>query len=122
MNNLSTFRRLLSGITIVATGLLASATHAQRSERAQLNISAYTIDAEIDSQAHRLQAKATVIFTAPENAEMVSFGFHPALKVTKITDETGKVLTGERSADGTIRVTPGGPIARGRDQRWTVEY
>src|SRR3569832_21989 len=96
MINSSTFRRLLSGITIVATGLLASAAHAQRSERAQLNISAYTIDAEIDSQAHHLQAKTTVTFTAPENAEMVSFGFHPALKVTKITDETGKVLTGER--------------------------
>jgi len=41
-----------------------------------------------------------VTFTAPENVEMVSFGFHPALKVTKITDDAGKLLTGERSADG----------------------
>jgi len=51
-----------------------------------------------------------VSFTAPENAELVSFGFHPALKVTKITDEAGKLLTGERSVDGTIRVTPGDAV------------
>ena len=58
-----------------------------------------------------------VTFTAPENAEMVSFGFHPALKVTKITDEAGKLLTGERSADGTIRVTPSHALRQGPDLR-----
>ncbi len=53
-------------------------------------------------------------FTAPENAELVSFGFHPALKVNKISDESGKVLTGERSADGTIRVSPAAPFVKGQ--------
>src|SRR5215472_14460492 len=110
MNILSTTRRLNSLIAIVATGLLlTTAARAQRPERAQLNITAYVINAEIDSQTHQLKAKTTVTFTAPDNAEMVSFGFHPALKVNKITDDSGKVLTGERSADGTIRVTPAGP-------------
>ena len=61
---------------------------------------------------HHLAAKTTVTFTAPENTEMVSFGFHPALKINKITDGSGKVLTGERSADGTIRVTPASPFVR----------
>ena len=46
--------------------------------------------------------------------ELVTFGFHPALKVTKITDEAGKVLTGDRSADGTIRVTPATPFVKGQ--------
>ena len=46
---------------------------------------------------------------------MVSFGFHPALKVTKITDENGKLLTGERSADGTIRVSAGHALCQGPD-------
>ncbi len=41
---------------------------------------------------------------------MVSFGFHPALKITKITDDSGKLLTGERTADGTIRVTPASAV------------
>jgi hypothetical protein len=53
---------------------------------------------------------------------MVSFGFHPALKVTSITDDSGKLLTGERTADGTIRVTPSAPFAAGQTYHWTFVY
>jgi aminopeptidase N len=95
---------------------------AQRIERPTLTISGYTIDAELDPATHHLAAKVTVALTAPENAEVVSFGFHPALKVTKISDDGGKVLTGERSADGTIRVTPGTPFVQGQAVHWTFEY
>ncbi len=95
---------------------------AQRPERPTLDITGYVIDAEIDPASHHLTAKATVTFTAPENSEIVSFGFHPALKVTKITDDSGKVLTGERSADGTIRVTPVTPLVSNQPARWTFEY
>ena len=76
--------------------MFAALAACQRLERPALDITGYVIDAEIDTATHHLAAKATVTFTAPENSEEVSFGFHPALKVTKITDETGKVLTGER--------------------------
>jgi tetratricopeptide (TPR) repeat protein len=95
---------------------------AQRSERPALTVSGYVIDAEIDTATHHLAAKTVVSFTAPENAEQVSFGFHPALKLTKISDEAGKVLTGERLADGTVRVTPAAPFVRGQAARWTFEY
>jgi aminopeptidase N len=94
----------------------------QRIERPTLNITGYKIDAEIDTATHHLAAKTTVTFTAPENADLVSFGFHPALKVTKITDSRGKLLTGDRSADGTIRVTPNTPIAKTVAENWTFEY
>ncbi|MGD0941375.1 MAG: M1 family aminopeptidase, partial [Terracidiphilus sp.] len=104
-------------------GLLAIAPlAAQRAERPALAISAYTIDAEIDTATHHLAAKAVVSFTAPENSELVSFGFHPALKITKITDDAGNVLTGERSADGTVRVTPATPFTQGQVSHWTFEY
>ena len=63
---------------------------AQRAERPTLDITGYVIDAELDTATHHIAAKAVVTFTPPQNAEEVSFGFHPALKVTKITDETGK--------------------------------
>ncbi|HKF50156.1 MAG TPA: M1 family aminopeptidase [Terracidiphilus sp.] len=108
------------GLTLACV-LAAPLARAQR-ERPQLNITAYNIDAEIDTQTHHLQAKAIVTFTAPENSEVVSFGFHPALKVTSITDDAGKTLTGERSADGTIRVTPSSPIVRGQPVHWTFNY
>jgi tetratricopeptide (TPR) repeat protein len=106
----------LSGLSVVAP--LA----AQRAERPALAISGYVIDAEIDTASHHLAAKATVTFTAPENSEQVSFGFHPALRVTKISDLTGKTLTGERLADGTVRVTPATPIVRGMSEHWVFEY
>jgi hypothetical protein len=67
--------------------LLAAPLAAQRAERPALNITGYVIDAEIDTATHHLAAKTQVSFTAPENLELVAFGFHPALKVTKITDD-----------------------------------
>jgi tetratricopeptide (TPR) repeat protein len=100
---------------------------AQRSERPTLTVSGYIIDAEIDTATHHLTAKVTVRFTAPENAdpqnaESVSFGLHPALKVTKISDEAGTVLTGQRSTDGSIRIAPATPFVSGQTVHWTFEY
>jgi predicted negative regulator of RcsB-dependent stress response len=102
--------------------LLPAPLMAQQRERPALNITGYVIDAEIDTTTHHLAAKAQVTFTAPENLELVAFGFHPALKMNKITDETGRLLTGERSADGTIRVSPGAPFTKGQVSHWTFEY
>jgi tetratricopeptide (TPR) repeat protein len=102
--------------------LVVSQLAAQRPERPALSITGYVIDAELDPATHHLAAKAVVSFTAPDNAEVVSFGFHPALKVTKISDAAGKVLVGERSADGTIRVTPNTPIVKTVEEHWTFEY
>jgi tetratricopeptide (TPR) repeat protein len=102
--------------------LAAAPLSAQRTERPALNITGYVIDAEIDTATHHLAAKTVVAFTAPENLEMVSFGFHPALKVTSITDENGKVLTGERTADGTVRVAPSAPFTEGQVSHWTFVY
>ena len=123
LNRTHSLRRVsaLASLPILAAASLA-AQPTSRPERPSLNISAYTIDAEIDTATHRLTAKATLTLTAPENAEMVSFGFHPALKVNKITDDTGKVLTGERSADGTIRVTPSAPPVADKPMHWTFDY
>ncbi len=123
-------KKLESGLLGLAAtlGLLAAAlltgamASAQRPERPALNITGYVIDAELDTETHHLAAKAVVTFTAPENAEMVSFGFHPALKVTKISDDGGKILTGDRSADGAIRVSPATPFAKGQTYRWNFEY
>jgi tetratricopeptide (TPR) repeat protein len=100
---------------------------AQRPERPPLAVSGYFIDAEIDTATHHLAARVVVSFTAPENAESpdkesVSFGLHPALKVTKISDEAGHVLAGQRSADGGIRITTATPFDRGQTVHWTFEY
>ena len=119
----SRLRGLGAGLGILMMALLMTATAAaQRSERPGLNITGYVINAELDTEAHHISAKAIVTFTAPENTEMVGFGFHPALKVTKISDDAGKLLTGERSADGTIRVAPTTPFTKGQNYHWTFDY
>ena len=112
---------LFVGFFALALSAVAPAA-AQRAARPTLNITAYSIDAEIDTATHRITAKTTVTFTAPDSAPDVSFGFHPALKVTQITDDAGKVLTGERLADGTIRVTPVTPIDHTKPEHWTFQY
>ncbi len=88
----------------------------------RLTIQGYKIDAEIDTTAHRLTATAVVTFTAPETADEVTFGFHPALKLTKVTDDAGKLLTGERTADGSIRIAPATPFVKGQPAHWTFAY
>ena len=101
---------------------LSLSLHAQRIERPTLTVSAYNIDAEIDPATHHLQAKTTVTFTAPDNSDLINFGFHPALKISKITDDSGKLLTGERTADGSVRIQPNSPVSSGNPSHWTFEY
>ena len=109
------------GLLIAFLGTIAPLA-AQRPERPALSITGYVINAELDPATHHISARVAVTFTAPETLELVSFGFHPALRVTKITDENGKVLTGDRSADGTIRVSPAAPFTKGQVSHWTFEY
>src|ERR1700744_4071029 len=112
------FSARLALLLLLPTGFLA----AQRIERPVLTVSAYTIDAEIDPATHHLQAKTTVTFTAPDNSDLINFGFHPALKISKITDDSGKLLTGERTADGSVRIQPNSPVSSGNPSHWTFEY
>ena len=103
--------------------LLPGSLNAQSSNAAnRMAIHGYVIDAELDPAAHHLTATAVVTFTAPETADVVTFGFHPALKLTKVTDDAGKLLTGDRSADGAIRITPTTPFVKGQAVHWTFAY
>ncbi|MGO9316841.1 MAG: M1 family aminopeptidase [Terracidiphilus sp.] len=95
---------------------------AQQPERPPFSISGYVIDAEIDTAARHLTAKVVVSFIAPENTESVSFGLHSALKIIKISDEAGTMLTGQRSADGNIHISPATPFISGQTVHWTFEY
>ncbi len=115
-------RRCALGLLVAACAAIVAIPLAAQRERPALDITGYVIDAELDTTAHHLTAKAVVTFTPPPNQDVVTFGFHPALKVTKITDENGKVLDGERTADGGVRVTPAAGFVAGQKSRWTFEY
>jgi hypothetical protein len=115
---------LLAPILAPALVLLLAAPSrlvAQR-ERPALHVTGYVINAELDPATHHLTATTVVSFTAPPNLDIVTFGFHPALRITKITDDSGKLLDGERTADGSVRVTPPASFAEGQTAHWTFTY
>jgi predicted negative regulator of RcsB-dependent stress response len=109
---------LAAALSLPAVAVPAAA---QR-ERPTAHATGYVIDAELDPAAHHITATAVVSFTAPPALDVVNFGFHPALKITKITDASGKVLDGERTADGSVRVTAPGGFTQGQAARWTFAY
>src|SRR6185437_1261688 len=110
------------GFICALTVSVAISARAQSPPRPSLDITGYVINAELEPSTHHLSATATVTFTAPANLDVVTFGFHPALKITKITDESGKVLDGERTADGSVRVTTNTPFVQGQPVHWTFAY
>jgi tetratricopeptide (TPR) repeat protein len=115
-------RKMLAAVGLVCALIIAPLS----AQSPALTISGYFIDAELDPANHHLTAKAVVSFTAPESAESnstqtVSFGLNPALKLTRISDEAGTVLAGERTTDG-IRIAPAAPFEKGQFAHWTFEY
>ena len=110
------------GIIFALTVSVAVSAPAQLPPRPSLDITGYVIKAELEPSTHHLSATATVTFTAPANLDVVTFGFHPALKITKITDASGKVLDGERTADGSVRVTASTAFVAGQPVSWTFTY
>jgi len=114
----------LPSTILLAVFCLAPALSTAQSTLAarRMAIQGYVIDAELDTAAHHIAATAVVTFTAPEAADQVTFGFHPALKLTKVTDDSGKLLTGDRTADGSIRIAPATPFVRNKPVHWTFAY
>jgi len=102
--------------------LVLAPLHAQLPATTTPTIAAYVIDAELAPADHHLTATATVSFTVAENAAQVTFDFHPALKIPKVTDETGKLLDAQRAADGSLRVTPATALTIRQLTRWTFSY
>ena len=113
---------LAPALLTAALAATAALPAAAQVARPALNITGYVIDAELDTTTHHLAATSQVTFTAPANLDVVTFGFHPALKVTKITDDSGKQLEAERTADGSIRVTANTPFVDGQPAHWTFVY
>jgi tetratricopeptide (TPR) repeat protein len=91
-------------------------------ERPLIDVTGYVIDAELDPATHKLSATTKVTFTARQPADAAVFELHGALMVTKVTDETGQLLNGERGANATVRVTPSQPLTPGQSYTWTFTY
>jgi len=92
-------------------------------EKTRLRVTDYQIDAELTPHAHRLAARAKVKFTALDNINVATFELHNDLRVTKVTDDTGKPLTAERiTQDSSVRVQLPKPLNKDESTSLTFEY
>jgi aminopeptidase N len=117
----SILQRLALATAVISAVLLSSATPLF-AQKPNMQVNGYVIDADLDPATHHLAATAKVTFTPLDNLDTVSFQLHNALRLTKVADESGKVLNGERGQDSSIRLTPATPLKNGTSTTWTFQY
>src|ERR1700690_1781138 len=114
-------RRALTNYLALAP-LLASLP-AWAADKTRLRVGDYQIDAELTPHTHKITARAKVKFTALEDLSIATFELHNALRVTKVVDAAGKLLSAERvTQDSTIRVPLTTPVAKYSSTTLTFEY
>ncbi len=92
-------------------------------DKTRLRVDDYQIDAELTPHTHKISARAKVKFTALEDLSIATFELHNALRVTKVVDAAGKLLSAERvTQDSTIRVPLTTPVAKDSSTTLTFEY
>src|SRR2546423_13542019 len=87
-------RRDLIGFVLVVLSL--ASLPAWAAEKAHFHVDDYQIDAVLNPHDHKLTARARVKITAQEELNVATFNLHNDLRLSKVTDTTGKNLTVDR--------------------------
>ena len=96
---------------------------AHAAEKPRIRAEDYRIEATVWPQAHKLAAHAAVKFVALDDVTIASFELHNALRITKITDQHGNVLSPERvPQDSSVRVPLSSAMSKGQEATLTFEY
>jgi aminopeptidase N len=121
---LHSWRRVtIAAILLLTALLLFTALPGWAADKMRLRVDDYQIDADITPHAHKLSARAKVKFTALEDLTVATFELHNDLRVTKVTDETGKLLSAERvTQDSTVRVQLAKDLPKNASSTLTFEY
>ncbi|MBZ5570739.1 MAG: tetratricopeptide repeat protein [Acidobacteriia bacterium] len=107
----------------LALAFLLFCLPASAAERTRLRVDDYQIDAELTPHTHKITARAKVKFTALETINAASFELHNGLRVTKVTDESGKPVSAERIVqDFTVRVQLPKELNKDESTSLTFEY
>ncbi len=121
-NGFHSLLRRLALASLAAVAVLLCSTSVLYAQKPSLQINGYVIDADLDPATHHIAATAKVNFTPLDSLDTVTFQLHNSLRVTKVADESGKILNGERGQDATIRLTPAASLTRGTSTTWTFQY
>ena len=105
------------GIVLAAAGTLLA-----QQQKPAIDITGYTINAQLSPADHKLSATAQVTFTALDNTDTAIFELHGALKVEKVTTTANLPLSGERGPNATVIVTPTTPLVKGQQYTYIFTY
>ncbi len=115
--------RLLRRAGIVVGVLLLLTIGSFAAEKPRIRVDDYDITAELLPKAHKLTARAHVRFTALEDISVATFELHNALRVTKVEDGEGHLLSAERVIqDSTVRVPLPAGVSKGSTSTLTFFY
>jgi tetratricopeptide (TPR) repeat protein len=83
----------------------------------------YQIDAVLNPHEHKIWAHARVKITALEDLNIATFQLHNDLRLTKVSDVSGKALTADRiPQDSSVRVSLKTAVPKGNSTTLTFEY
>jgi tetratricopeptide (TPR) repeat protein len=104
-------------------GLLLLSMPGWAAEKTRFNADDYQIDAVLNPHEHKVAARVRVKITALDDLNIATFQLHNDLRLTKVTDATGKPLTADRMPqDSSVRVSLKSPLAKDQSTTLTFEY
>jgi tetratricopeptide (TPR) repeat protein len=103
--------------------LLLLSMPAWAAEKTRFNADDYQIDAVLNPHEHKIAARVRVKITALDDLNIATFQLHNDLRLTKVTDATGKPLTADRMPqDSSVRVSLKSALAKDQSTTLTFEY
>jgi aminopeptidase N len=105
-------------------GLLLLSSAGWAAEKTHFRADDYQIDAVLNPHEHKIMARAKVKITALDDLNIATFQLHNDLRVTRVTDATGKTsLTADRTPqDSSVRVSLKSTLPKEQSTTLTFEY
>src|SRR5712691_2101962 len=119
------WRRAVSLPCVLAIVLLClpAAIPAFAAEKLHFHADEYQIDAALNPHEHKIAARAKVKITALDDLNIATFQLHNDLRLTKVTDATGKPLNAERMPqDSSAGVALKSTLPKEQSTALTFEY
>ena len=109
-------------ITVFIIGFLLCLP-AWAAEKLRFHADDYQIDAVLNPHDHKIAARVKVKITALEDLNIATFQLHNDLRLTKVTDVSGKPLTADRmTQDSSVRVSLRNTVPKDQSTTLTFEY
>src|SRR6476646_6231072 len=104
-------------------GLLLLSSAGWAAEKTHFRADDYQIDAVLSPHEHKITARAKVKITALDDLNIATFQLHNDLRLTKVTDATGKALTADRNPqDSSVRVSLTTAVPKDQSTVLSFEY